>query len=542
KKEESGLLNPISEALGEIWDWVETQGTALRDKPHTIEIPEGKSPAIVGKTKGVKKEKFKPVEGNGKEAVIYITSEIATEIEVDKNGKVISYPDYGAYNGQEEFKIDDKIYCKKIKVGKDTKSAFPTYKAYIYRGNTVGEAVKKLKQDIKFNTHENAESTVLEVARHTKRNNLNYGDGGPIPPNTINKLYRLKYKIGTNDSGKTSYRYRIVDNIARNFPKINDFKNEYQNGDMSLGNRSSISIDPWDSHTLIGCIGIRGDKGAFHSSFTALTVEQKKTYKNKYHCINNYLETIIPELTGIYGRRGFSSSDGIVVAESSYTEEINTYILVDLLTEINSCKCKSLDPPVEKREDFYNSFGTKTIDYITKKSTANKFKALYMIAQRRQENGFTKNVIGNNPMNIKGNGDLGQVAIDTHETLKNGKYVPVKGEKFANFSSEDAGFKGYIDLLESNFNDAYKSLFDDSKTIDDFTTGLEDTGKKGPYATGKAQGGLSGTDDYKKKVKVLFEGVKKDYIKIYECKLCKEKDSKKKEEIKNDLDLLKKLK
>ncbi|OWP82708.1 hypothetical protein BWK59_14420, partial [Flavobacterium davisii] len=59
KKEESGLLNPISETLGEIWDWVETQGTALRDKPHTIEIPEGKSPAIVGKTKGVKKEENK---------------------------------------------------------------------------------------------------------------------------------------------------------------------------------------------------------------------------------------------------------------------------------------------------------------------------------------------------------------------------------------------------------------------------------------------------------------------------------------------------
>ncbi|QYS89555.1 peptidoglycan-binding domain-containing protein [Flavobacterium davisii] len=54
KKEESGLLTPISETLGEIWDWVETQGTALRDKPHTIEIPEGKSPAIVGKTKSEK--------------------------------------------------------------------------------------------------------------------------------------------------------------------------------------------------------------------------------------------------------------------------------------------------------------------------------------------------------------------------------------------------------------------------------------------------------------------------------------------------------
>ncbi|OWP82816.1 hypothetical protein BWK59_13860, partial [Flavobacterium davisii] len=537
KKEESGLLNPISETLGEIWDWVETQGTALRDKPHTIEIPEGKSPAIVGKTKGVKKEKFKPVIGNGEEAVIYITSEIATEIEVDKNGKVISYPDYGAYNGQEEFKIDDKIYCKKIKVGKDTKSAFPTYKAYIYRGNTVGEAVKKLKQDIKFNTHENAESTVLEVARHTLGNNKDYKSKGPTPPNNIDKLYRLKYQFGSNN-GKTSYRYRIVDNNSSSFPTIKDYKKEYQSGSMNIGSRSSISIDPWDSSTLIGCIGIRGEKGTFHSSYKALTPQQKKTYKNKYHCINNYLETIIPELTGIYGRRGYSSTDDIAVVESSYTEEIKVFVLIDPLKEL--CNCIKLKN--DGREEFYNSFGTKTINYIDKKSNANKFKALYMIAQRRQENGFTKNVIGNNPMNIKGNGDLGQVAIDTHETLKNGEYVPVKGEKFANFSSEDAGFKGYIDLLESNFNDAYKSLFDDSKTIDDFTTGLEDTGKKGPYATGKAQGGLSGTDDYKKKVKVLFEGVKKDYIKIYECKLCKEKDSKKKEEIKNDLDLLKKLK
>ena len=57
-----------------------------------------------------------------------------------------------------------KIYCKKIS---SLKSAFPTYKAYIYRGNVVGEAIKKLKQDIAFKTFENAEGTVLELARHS---------------------------------------------------------------------------------------------------------------------------------------------------------------------------------------------------------------------------------------------------------------------------------------------------------------------------------------------------------------------------------------
>ncbi|AUX17244.1 peptidoglycan-binding domain-containing protein [Flavobacterium columnare] len=51
KKEEKGVFRSISETLDEIWDWAETQGTAQRDKPHTIEIPEGKSPAVIGKTK-----------------------------------------------------------------------------------------------------------------------------------------------------------------------------------------------------------------------------------------------------------------------------------------------------------------------------------------------------------------------------------------------------------------------------------------------------------------------------------------------------------
>ncbi|ELY2018447.1 hypothetical protein SL053_002375, partial [Flavobacterium psychrophilum] len=483
------------------------------------------------------KEKFDKVKEKAEEAVIYISSEIATAIEVDKNGKIISYPDSGAYNGQDEYKEKEDIYCKKISA---SKSAYPTFKAYIYRGNIKGEAVKKLKQDLKFKTHENAESTVLEVARHSAKNNKNYGDKGPVPPSTIDKLHGLRYKKGTNNDGKTSYRYRIADINNTNFTITKDYKKEYDSGSMNLGTRSSISIDPWNSNELIGCIGIRDTGGGYHSSFTALTKEQKKTYKNKYHCINNYLEGIIPELTGVYGRRGYSDSEDLSVLESTYDHEVKVFVLVDPLPEIDSCNCKDLKGPKERRP-FYDSFGTKTIDYIEKKSTTNKFRALYMLAQKRKETGFLLVNLGKNPMNIKGSGDLGQTSIDTHETIK-GKYVSIPGEKFANFSTEDKGFQGYLDLLDSNYNDAYKSLFDDSKTIDDFTAGLEDTGKLGAYATGKAQGGLTGTEDYKLKVKELFNGIKKDYLIMYECKLCKEKDSEKKKKIQEDIDLLKKLK
>ena len=497
-------------------------------------------PVNVSKTKvevqEAKKEKFKPVEGNGEEAVIYITSEIATEIEVDKNGKVISYPDYGAYNDKEEFSIDGKIYSKKIKVGGKTKSAFPTYKAYIYRGNKVGEAINKLKQDLKFNTHENAESTVLELARHALGNNKNYGDKGPVPPNDLKNLYRLRYKKATNDSGKTSYRYRIVDENSSNFASVKDYKKEYDSGSMTLGKRGSISIDPWKSSGLVGCIGVRGENGENHpSTKDTYSKQDKENYKYIYHSLNNYLEGIIPELTGIYGRRGFSTSEGTIkVSASTYDHEIKVYVLVDSLPDL--CQCESLRPPAKEREEFYDKFGTKTINYIELESkTVNKFKGLYMTAQRRAENGFAKVINGNNPMNIKGNGDLGQVAYNTHESG-----VLVEGEKFANFSSEDAGFKGYLNLLKSNYSYAYESFFDDSKTIDDFVIGLQDKGKLGAYATGDKKG-KEGTEMYKKNVKEIFKSVKNDYLKMYKCKLCKVKNDEEKKKLQNDIKLLEKL-
>ncbi|OWP83051.1 hypothetical protein BWK59_12590 [Flavobacterium davisii] len=484
----------------------------------------------------MKKEKFKPVIGNGEEAVIHITSEIATEIEVDKNGKVISYPDYGAFNQQDEFYYGGKLYSKEILIKGKKKSPFPTFKVYIYRGNTEGEAIKKLKQDIKFNTHENAEDTVLEIARHSAKN-LNYKKSGPVPPNTLENLYRIKYSKAENKKHKVSYRYRIVDNNSTNFPVIENYKDEYVKGAMNLGSRTSISIDPWLSDSLEGCIGLRGVGGSNHPSCEETIKKQdKENYKYIYHSINNYLEDIIPELTGVYGRRGFSSSSGTTtVNESTYKEEINVFVLVDHLPDIDECALF-----VDNRRLYYKSFGSKAVKYIEKNSTANKFKALYMVGQRRAENGFRLKTKGNNPMNIKGKGDLGIVVYETHETI-NGVYVSRKG-KFANFSTEDAGFNGYLKLLESNYNDAYKALYDNNSTIDDFVNGLQDTGKMGVYATGRARKNLTATEAYKEDVKSYFEGAKNDYIKIYECLIKKAKDDKIRDQLKIDLELIKEIK
>lgn len=293
------------------------------------EVPSSNNPTSVEKVK----LKFDKVVGLGKEAVLYITSEIATEIVVDKNGKITSYPDYGGYNGMNEYKEGNKIYTKKLANGK---SAFPLYKMYIYRGNKAGEAVKKLKQDLENKTHENAETTVLTVARHAQTNNKNYGSSGPIPPNTIKSLYRIRYMQAWNGKGKESFRYRIVSDNTSNMKPISDFKKEVSNGAMALGSRGSISIDPWSSTGLIGCVGIRNSNGETHPSCQKEYPHQdKENYKFIYHALNNYLESVIPELTGVYGRRGYSSNGKVPVKESKFTEEVKVYALVDNLPELS---------------------------------------------------------------------------------------------------------------------------------------------------------------------------------------------------------------
>ncbi|WP_336963234.1 hypothetical protein [Chryseobacterium contaminans] len=495
-------------------------------------VESGDSATAVKKTK----LKFDKVVGLGKEAILYITSEIATEITVDKNGKITSYPDYGGYNGMNEYKEGNKIYTKKLANGK---SAFPLYKMYIYRGNKTGEAVKKLKQDIENKTHENAEATVLTVARHAQTNNKDYASYGPIPPNTTNTLYRVRYMQAWNHAGKESFRYRFVDNTTSNLKPVADFKKEVSSGAMTLGSRSSISIDPWKSKDLIGCLGIRNSNGENHSSYAGEIGDlSASNYKFVYHALNNYLESIIPELTGVYGRRGYSSNGKIVVKASEYKEEIKVYALVDPLPEINNCKCNELKN--DGRKEYYDSFGNKVINYVATHTSANKFKGLYMIAQRRQENGFSLKTPLNNPMNIKGSGDAGKKSMSTHETY-DGKYQ-ARVESFANFTSEEAGFNGYIELLKKNFPDAYTALTDNSKTIENFVVGLEDTGKKGAYATGEPKNGLTGPQQYKKAVKDNFVSTLKDYKKILECKLCKTKNEKEKIEIQKDIELLNQLK
>ena len=484
----------------------------------------GKSKAVVKK---LPKEKYEKVVGLGEEAVIYVTNEIATPIKVDKNGNLISYPDYGTYNGMSEYKEGNNIYCKKIST---SKSAFPTYRAYIYRGKKQGEAVKKLKQDIENNTHENAESTILEVARHSGDQNKNtLTQGGPIPSSPINKMFRIRYKTATNHSGKTSYRYRIVDDIATNFTVVKNIENEVSSGSMSIGSRSSISIDPWKSNSLIGCLGIRGKEGGNHSSYSEEIGDQSASnYKNIYHTLNNYLETIVPELTGVYGRRGYSSDGKIKVAVSKYDKEIKVFVLVDPLPELNDCSC-SLKK--DGREEFYEEFGYSAINAIKSKSSANKFKGLYMVAQRRQENGFKRKVPNNNPMNIKSSGDLGKKDLYTREVI-NGKEVYIN-DGFGNFSTIEKGFEGYLELLQKNWVSAYQALTDDSKTINDFTKGLQEKGKFGAYATDPSY--ISG-------IQTIFKGVVSDYKKLLDCKLCKAKDEKAKNEIKKDIELLNKLK
>jgi flagellum-specific peptidoglycan hydrolase FlgJ len=522
KKEEKGILDSVKDGVHDWWEAVVKVSPIILPDP--VEIVN----SLVKIFTPEKKEgKFDKVKEKGEEAIIYVTSEIATAIEVDKNGEIVSYPDSGAFNGQEEYKEGDKIYCKKIS---STKSAFPTYKTYVYRGNVVGEALKKLKQDLEHKTFKNAESTVLELARHTLSNNKNYLKEGPTPPNSVDKLYRLSYKTATNSKDKVSYRYRIVDLNAANFPVIKDYKKEYQNGAMSLGTRGSISIDPWNSNGLIGCVGIRGSKGVNHPSTKETYSKQDKiNYKYIYHSINNYLEGVIPELTGIYGRRGFSTTEGTVkVAASTYDHEVKVYILIDPLPEIDNCNCTLKK---DGRETFYKEFGESAIKMVESKNKSNKFKGLYMIAQRRQENGMKLEVPNNNPMNIKDSGDLGKSDLYTREVI-NGKEIFIN-DGFGKFSTIEKGFEGYLKLLERNFNDAYSAILDNSKSIDDFLIGMQDKGKNGAYAT---------DPNYKTSIKSIFNGVVKDYEKILDCKLCKAKNEEDKNKIKKDIQLLKELK
>ena len=153
------------------------------------------------------------------------------------------------------------------------------------------------------------------------------------------------------------------------------------------------------------------------------------------------------------------------------------------------------------RERFYRQMGAAALRSTKAKGIENKFKVLYVLAQYRAENGFNNSPPNNNPFNIKGSGDAGTKSYQTTEYIdgKKGSY----NESFANFSSIDKGFEGYLNLLEHNFPDAFETLKDDSKNLDDFIAGLKN-GKLGSYAT---------NPNYDKLLKGVFESVVNDYKK-----------------------------
>ena len=156
----------------------------------------------------------------------------------------------------------------------------------------------------------------------------------------------------------------------------------------------------------------------------------------------------------------------------------------------------------DPRAKFYKTMGTSAMKAITATNVnANKYKAMYALAQYRMENGFNLTPPGNNPFNIKGKGDVGQVTYVTTEYIKGKKTI--LPQSFASFSSLEKGFEGYLKLLESNFPNASTALFGNDKTVTDFANGLM-KGRLGAYATGP---------NYAANMKGMLAGVVKDYEK-----------------------------
>lgn len=170
---------------------------------------------------------------------------------------------------------------------------------------------------------------------------------------------------------------------------------------------------------------------------------------------------------------------------------------------------------IQPRDIFYEKMGTaiiNTLNNLDIGDKANTFKALYIVCQYRMENKFNLNPPGNNPFNIKGFGDLGQITLKTTEYI-NGKRVKID-QKFANFSTLEKGFEGYMQLLKNNFSTAYDKLFDNTKTIMDFAKSMQTEGRLGVFAT---------DPEYQAKFKTMLKGVVADYEKMLDNQIDKKK-------------------
>ena len=165
-----------------------------------------------------------------------------------------------------------------------------------------------------------------------------------------------------------------------------------------------------------------------------------------------------------------------------------------------------------KRATWYKIMGEAATKAIVKEfGEANQAKALYVLAQLRQEVGFNTNPKAtNNPFNMKGTGDAGSITFATHEWNNNGQTYATS-DKFRVYSSLDKGFEAYIGKLKNGYPDAYNALKDPSKTISDFTKGLQN-GLNGAYCT-------DNTGGYESTIKNHFSDAKKDMIGIKQQEL-----------------------
>lgn len=240
----------------------------------------------------------------------------------DAKGKQTTYKkgvgspyDYGNKKASFKEKLES-VYPVYLRSGVFT-NAYPTYKMYIYKGENAGDAKKKLDQDIGSGSHGNA-ALMMELARHTRDNNTSYyKTGGPVPPTGLNgqpEYYAMNYVISE------TARYRVVlDKTDTNMKTI-----------LASPYRGGISVDPFVSGDLEGCLGIRNGTGGYFQQIAGIN---KVTYFNN---LNDKLVDLMPELKNIY--RPTKGKGKMAVAFDEKKEAL-FYVKVDPLPEISPDTC-----------------------------------------------------------------------------------------------------------------------------------------------------------------------------------------------------------